>query len=435
MPCLIVIGTQWGDEGKGKLIDLLASRASCIVRSQGGNNAGHTVLVGEAEYKLNLIPSGILYPHTQCYIAAGTVIDPEVLLGEIEGLEKRGISVRGRLWISQAAHLILPYHRLLDKCMEERKGKLAVGTTGRGIGPCYADRVHRVGIRMGDFVHPERFVDQLTALLPLKNEELQKIYQQPPLDLQELLQKYQTFAERLRPLVNDTEAAIFKAVEARETVLLEGANGVCLDITLGTYPYVTASNTVAGGIITGAGLGPKAVDTILGVVKAYTTRVGYGPLPTELPSEENFVDPLKGREIGTTTGRRRRIGWFDAVVVRRAVRLNSIDVLALTKLDILDKLETIKICTEYRLDGQQIDDMPQSIHDLARVEPIYEEVPGWRTSTQDIARYADLPINARRYVERLEEICGVPIPIISVGPERHRTLTRSGAGFLQEVGV
>jgi len=422
MPGVIVVGTQWGDEGKGKIIDLLTAQATHIVRAQGGNNAGHTIVIGKEEYKLHLIPSGILHSGTICTIAAGTVIDPKVLLAEIESLEKRGFNLDGRLRISQAAHVIFPYHCTLDKLLEKKKGVRRIGTTGRGIGPCYVDKANRLGIRMDEFVHPSRFKEVLSSVLKIKNEELTKLYNETPFEYDLLYKEYSDYAARLRPYVCDAELFIHQALENEEPVLFEGAQGCFLDISHGTYPFVTSSNTIAAGICIGAGVGPSAITHTLGVIKAYTTRVGNGPLPSQLDENEHFLDHNIAREFGTTTGRKRRIGWFDAVLGKTAVRLNGLNSLALTKLDILDRTKEIKICTAYRLNGQIINHLPSLAEELKAIEPIYETLPGWMLPTTDIKERAELPPAALRYLERIETLLGIPISILSLGPEREKTI-------------
>jgi adenylosuccinate synthase len=425
MPAVIVVGAQWGDEGKGKVTDLLAPEAQHIVRAQGGNNAGHTVIIGSEEYKLHLVPSGILHDHTQCYIGGGTVLDPQVLLNEIEGLSSRGIKVKGRLWISPEAHVIFPYHQMIDKLSEQRKGSLSIGTTGKGIGPCYSDKANRLGIRIGDLIHPTLFRSTLEKVLPIKNDELTKLYNAAPCSFDELFNAYRNYAAALAPFVTDIQSRIYSAFERNENVLLEGAQGTFLDITHGTYPFVTSSNTIAAGICTGAGVGPNRIDHVLGVVKAYTTRVGHGPMPTEINDNETFLDHKQAREFGTTTGRKRRVGWFDAVVVRQAAQLNGFDSMAVTKLDILDSLKEIKIGVGYQLNGKQIDFLPSQIHELENVQPIYETLPGWCSPTTHIGHFEQLPSNAKSYLKRLETLCKTPISVVSLGPERERTLILS----------
>ncbi len=424
MPSVIVVGAQWGDEGKGKVIDLLAERADCIVRSQGGNNAGHTIVARGEEFRFHLVPSGILYPHAESFIMGGTVIDPKVLLEEIAGLERKGIVLNGRLHLSHYAHVIMPYHRLLDKLSEERKGTHAIGTTGRGIGPCYADKANRIGIRVCELIDEELFEKKLRYILPFKNEELQAIYKQPPLDFDAIYKEYLSYGKSLSVLVDNAERTIAKACKDNRNVLFEGAHGTLLDITFGTYPFVTSSSTISSGVSGGAGIGPSRISHTVGVVKSYTTRVGAGPLPSALtPQELNlFLDNAAAREIGTTTGRNRRIGWFDACLVRHAVCLNGMDSLALTKLDVLDSLKEIKICTSYLLRGQQIDYPPPAIYDLESVEPVYETMPGWNCSTKEVSSFDELPKEAKAYVDRLCQLVDTPLSILSLGPERERTL-------------
>ena len=422
MPSIIVVGAQWGDEGKGKIIDILTAQAKHIVRAQGGNNAGHTILIGDQEYKLHLIPSGILHQHTHCYIGAGTVIDPEVLINEINALDARGISSKGRLMISPAAHVIFPYHRVLDLLLEQKKGERAIGTTGRGIGPCYADKANRLGIRMGELIRPDIFSKVLKSVLTLKNEEITVLYGGEKMSYDDIFKRYTGFADYLRHFVDNVEEKINNVIDAGENVLFEGAQGTFLDITSGTYPFVTSSNTVAGGICVGAGVGPSRIDHTLGVVKAYTTRVGNGPLPSEAKEDEQFLDHHRAREYGTTTGRKRRIGWFDAVLAKTAVRLNGLDSIALTKLDILDELETIKICTGYQINGMRHDHLPSLTEDLEKIMPIYETMPGWKQTTSNITSYEELPSRAKDYLKYIETLCKTPISMISLGPERERTI-------------
>ncbi len=429
MPSVIVVGAQWGDEGKGKMIDLLAERAEYVVRSQGGNNAGHTIVVNENEFRFHLIPSGILYPHAQCFIAGGTVIDPKVLLEEIKVLSEKGIALQGRLHISPFAQIVFPYHKILDKLYEERKGDQAIGTTGRGIGPCYADKANRVGIRVCELIHPTLLEKRLRFTLSLKNQELQAIFQHTPLDFDTVFKEYVAYGKALSPFVNEVEKIVGKACRQNKNVLFEGAHGTLLDLTFGTYPYVTSSSTISSGVSGGAGVGPSRIDHTLGVVKAYTTRVGAGPLPSALTEQEKslFLDHATAREIGTTTGRYRRMGWFDACLVRHAACLNGMDSLALTKLDVLDTLKEIKICTGYHLRGQLLDSPPPLVEDLENVEPVYETLPGWNQSTKDIKSYDQLPKEAIRYVNRICELVNTPLSILSLGPEREKTL------FVQDV--
>ncbi|HEY2811106.1 MAG TPA: adenylosuccinate synthase [Rhabdochlamydiaceae bacterium] len=424
MHSIIVIGTQWGDEGKGKVVDLLSERADCVVRSQGGNNAGHTIVVGQEEFRFHLIPSGVLYPHTQCFITGGTVIDPKVLLVEMAGLQSKGIVLQGRLRISPYAHVIFPYHCALDKLYEAQKGSAAIGTTGCGIGPCYMDKAARIGIRIADLIDPYLLEKQLKFVLQFKNRELELLFNQAPLDFDPLYKEYCAYGQKIRPFVGNAEVELAEAIAQNKKTLFEGAHGALLDGTFGTYPFVTSSYTMASGISVGAGIGPTQVTHTLGVVKAYTTRVGAGPLPSALSADEEhlFLDHAAAREIGTTTGRKRRRGWFDAALVRFAVTLSGVDSLALMKLDVLDSMGEIKICTGYRYKGEHLKMPPPTIDALERVEPLYETHPGWMQSTREARTWEDLPKPARQYLERLAELVGVPLSLISVGPERSRTI-------------
>ncbi len=424
MPSVIAVGAQWGDEGKGKVIDLLSERAEFIVRSQGGNNAGHTIRVGGKEYRFHLVPSGVLYPHTQCFVMGGTVIDPRVLLDEIQGLEERGVLLQGRLHLSPYAHIVFPYHLLIDKLSEESKGAHAIGTTGRGIGPCYADKANRSGIRMCELIDPKILKNRLHFALSLKNRELQALFDHPPLDFEKIYKEYAEYGNLLAPFVGEPERIVAAACRENKKVLFEGAHGTLLDITFGTYPYVTSSSTISSGVSGGAGIGASRIGHTIGVVKAYTTRVGSGPLPSALTEEEQdfFLDHVTAREIGTTTGRKRRIGWFDACLVRYAACLNGMDSLALTKLDVLDHLHEIKICTRYRLHGKEVDYPPPLIEDLNQVQPVYETMAGWKCSTKEISSYEELPQEAKNYIARLCELVKTPLSILSFGPDREKTL-------------
>ena len=422
MPAIIVVGAQWGDEGKGKIVDLLTAKAQHVVRAQGGNNAGHTIVIQDEEFKLHLIPSGILSSHTQCHIGAGTVLDPKVLLDEMSYLVSRGINLERRLGISEAAHVIFPYHKILDVLGENRKGERRIGTTGRGIGPCYADKINRIGIRIGDLVRPSLLHSALKNVLTLKNEELVKIFDTTPLEFTPLYEEYVRYGEELLPFVKPVEWEIDQALQRKENVLFEAAQGTFLDISFGSYPYVTSSNTTAGGVCSGAGIGPTRVNHTLGVVKAYTTRVGNGPLPSAVENEQLFGSHEENRELGTTTGRKRRIGWFDVVLVRESIRLNGIDSIALTKLDILDRLDEIKVCIGYQVNQKRYDRFPSVLEDFDRLTPIYETFPGWKTSLKGISNFEKLPKNAQHYLRSIESMCGVPISLISVGPERERTI-------------
>jgi adenylosuccinate synthase len=418
---VVVIGAQWGDEGKGKITDLLSKSADVVVRSQGGVNAGHTVVVDDQTFKLHLIPSGILYPDTECIIGSGTVIDPEVLLEEIEQLNKLNVS-SNNLFISQTAHVTMPYHRLIDKASEERRGDFKIGTTGRGIGPTYADKSERTGIRILDLINEEAFPKILEWAINYKNAILEKLYNLPPLDHQKVLTEYQRYADILRPYVIDSSLKIAQAVKQRKNILFEGAQGTLLDLDHGTYPYVTSSNPIAGGACVGAGVGPTIIDRVIGVAKAYTTRVGEGPFPTELKEEIGELLGDRGAEFGTTTGRPRRCGWFDAVIGRYAVRINGLDCLAITKLDILDELEEIKVCVAYEIDGTRCDHFPSDSNQFARCKPVYETLPGWKKSTTKCRNLDDLPKEALNYLQFLAEVMETPIAIVSLGAGRDQTI-------------
>lgn len=421
MANVIVIGAQWGDEGKGKITDLLSKSADVVVRYQGGVNAGHTVVVKDQTFKLHLIPSGILYPDTQCIIGSGTVIDPQVLLEEIDQLEALNISTRN-LMISETAHVTMPYHRMIDQACEDRRGDQKIGTTKRGIGPTYADKSERTGIRVIDLMDPEKMRQQLHWTINYKNVILEKLYGLPPLQAEDVIAEYTQYAERIRPHVVDSSLKIYEAVEKRRNILFEGAQGTLLDLDHGTYPYVTSSNPVAGGACIGAGVGPTIIDRVIGVAKAYTTRVGEGPFPTELHGEIGKHLGDRGAEFGTTTGRPRRCGWFDATIGRYAVRINGLDCLAITKLDVLDDLDEIKVCVAYELDGQRCDHFPSSTQKLARCQPIYETLPGWKCSTSDCRTLDDLPPQALDYLKFLAELMKVPIAIVSLGASRDQTI-------------
>ncbi|AGY59337.1 adenylosuccinate synthetase [Gloeobacter kilaueensis JS1] len=418
---MIVVGAQWGDEGKGKITDLLSVSADVVVRYQGGINAGHTVCVGDQTFKLHLIPSGILYPETRCVIASGTVIDPKVLLEEIRQLEELGISTKN-LFISETAHVTMPYHRLIDLAEEERRGKNRIGTTGRGIGPTYADKSDRTGIRVLDLMDPEGFLEKLRWIVPLKNVLLERLYNLPPLAIDAVAEQYLAFAEQLRPHVIDASLLIDQAVRTHRNILFEGAQGTLLDLDHGTYPYVTSSNPVAGGACVGAGVGPTIIDRVIGVAKAYTTRVGEGPFPTELGDAIGSHLSERGAEFGTTTGRARRCGWFDAVIGRYAVRINGLDCLAITKLDVLDELENIKVCVGYRAGGRTIAEFPSDANLFVRCEPIYEELPGWKEPTGHCRTLDELPAAARHYLEFLAQQMQTPIALVSVGANREQTI-------------
>jgi adenylosuccinate synthase len=418
---VIVIGAQWGDEGKGKITDLLSRSADVVVRYQGGNNAGHTVVVGDRTFKLHLIPSGILYPKTECIIANGTVIDPKVLLQEVDRLTELGIST-DNLFIAQTAHVTMPYHCVLDRAAEEQRAEHKIGTTGRGIGPTYADKSERVGIRIMDLVDAKRMPKKLRWAIEQKNIVLEKLYNLEPLDVDAIIEEYRGYADRLRPYVVDASLKIDAAIRERRNILFEGAQGTLLDLDHGTYPYVTSSNPVAGGACIGAGVGPTCIDRVIGVAKAYTTRVGEGPFPTELHDDiGNHIGEI-GAEFGTTTGRKRRCGWFDGVIGRYAVRINGLDCLAVTKLDVLDDLDEIKVCTAYELDGKVVRDFPSDARAFARAIPIYETLSGWKSSTSECKIVEDLPEQAKTYLKFLADLMEIPIAIISLGASRGQTI-------------
>ncbi|TYQ27108.1 adenylosuccinate synthase [Pseudanabaena sp. UWO310] len=421
MANVIVIGAQWGDEGKGKITDLLSRSADVVVRYQGGNNAGHTVVVNDRTFKLHLIPSGILYPKTECIIASGTVIDPKVLLEEVDRLKDLGIST-DNLFIAETAHVTMPYHRVLDRASEDQRAEHKIGTTGRGIGPTYADKSERVGIRIIDLMDEKRIAKKLRWAIEQKNIVLQKLYNLEPLDAEAIIAEYRGYADRLRPHVVDASLKIDAAIRERRNILFEGAQGTLLDLDHGTYPYVTSSNPVAGGACIGAGVGPTSIDRVIGVAKAYTTRVGEGPFPTELHDEIGNQIGERGAEFGTTTGRKRRCGWFDGVIGRYAVRINGLDCLAVTKLDVLDDLEEIKVCIAYELDGQVVRDFPSDARAFARAIPIYETLPGWRRSTSECKTVEELPSEAKDYLKFLADLTGTPIAIISLGASRGQTI-------------
>jgi len=423
MPAVVIVGTQWGDEGKGKIVDLLAPQADLIVRFQGGHNAGHTVVVGQEQYVLHLVPSGILHPGKIGVVGNGIVIDPAALLDEIDGLTARGIDLHGRLFISHRAHLIMPYHKAIDKESEKLKGARKIGTTGRGIGPAYADKMARVGLRVADLLDPALFRQKLTGSLAEMNFLLGRLYSVKGFDLDVVCREYLGYAERLTAYIADTGDVLNDAIAAGRRVLFEGAQGTLLDVDHGTYPFVTSSSATAGGAATGSGVGPTRIDRVMGVAKAYSTRVGEGPFPTELSEEHGGGDlRARGQEFGATTGRPRRCGWFDAVVVRYAVRINGLSGLAITKLDVLDECSDIKICTSYECRGKRLSTIPAVAEHYDECRPVYETMPGWKQSTVGITRYDDLPPNAKRYLERLSDIVGCPLDIVSTGSKRDQTI-------------
>jgi len=421
MPAIVIVGAQWGDEGKGKITDMLAEGVDMVVRYQGGANAGHTVVVDGQETKLHMIPSGIMYDDKICIIGDNVVIDPKILIEEIDGLEARGISVKN-LRISCNAHLVMPYHRALDELEESLKGKHKIGTTGRGIGPCYVDKAGRVGIRISDLADKEEFIGRLGHTLKYKNLILREIFKHKGFSVEEIADEYFEYGLRLKEHVTDTSHLIHQALCDEQFVLFEGAQGTLLDVTHGTYPFVTSSNPVAGGACVGAGIGPTKIDRVLGITKAYTTRVGEGPFPTELDNEIGEHIRKKGGEFGTTTGRPRRCGWLDALLLRYSVRINGMSALAMTKLDVLDEQPSIKICVGYRVGNKDIDYFTSEFRKLRTCTPIYEELPGWLTNTSKIQDYRDLPPEAKAYIRRVEKLIKCPISIISVGPDRNQTV-------------
>ena len=423
MSVTILVGGQWGDEGKGKVIDLLGDRVDMVVRSQGGNNAGHTVVSGGREFRFRLIPSGILYPRVTCVIGHGMVVDPRAFLEEIDSLHEQGISTE-RLWLSDRAHMVMPYHPVLDELAEQQRGDDRLGTTTRGIGPCYEYKVRRIGFRIGD-LQKRRFMEKkLQFVLRLKNETLTRLYGHEPFDEREILDEYMGYAERLDGHIRDIYPMVQEAMAGDRRILLEGAQGGMLDIDLGTYPYVTSSAPTAGGACTGSGIPPSRVNKTVGVYKAYTTRVGYGPFPTELTNSLGEFLREQGGEYGTVTGRARRVGWFDVGVARYTVNTNGVDSIVLTKLDVLDQLETIRVSVDYRSKGEEWDHPMANISHLKHCEPQYIEMPGWRQSIRDCRNYHELPQACRDYVERLEQLCGAPIDVLSVGPDREQTIIR-----------
>lgn len=421
MPGVVVLGTQWGDEGKGKVTDFLAKEAETVVRFHGGNNAGHSIVIGDKRFALHLIPSGVFYGDKACVIGNGVVIDPEVLVKEIEYIEGHGFSL-DKLLISNRAHLIMPYHRLLDRLQEEDKGENAIGTTGKGIGPAYADKADRIGIRVCDLLDKEILRDKLQWVVEHKNRVLTRVYGHPPVSFEDIYSKYSEYADVIAPYAADTGAFLNEQLEQGKKVLFEGAHGIMLDLDHGTYPYVTSSNPV--GVTAGAGVGPTYIKEIVGVVKAYTSRVGAGPLPTELDNEIGEYIRERGHEYGTTTGRPRRCGWFDAVVVKHACRVGGVTVLSLNLLDVLSGLDSIKICVGYRCSGEVITEYPASNKALFECEPVYETLPGWSEDITTAKTFDELPKAAQHYVARIEELLGRPVKMISVGPERSQTIVR-----------
>ncbi|MDD5094759.1 MAG: adenylosuccinate synthase [Dehalococcoidia bacterium] len=422
MPVIAVIGGQWGDEGKGKIVDLLAERSDVVARFSGGSNAGHTVVNQLGEFKLHLIPSGIFHPNVDCLIGNGVIINPKVLIGELDDLQKRGIST-SRLFISDRAHLIMPHHILLDGLQEDARGARALGTTRQGIGPAFADKVARLGIRMGDVLDKDLFKKRLKVVLEHKNKTITKVFGGNPLSFDEIAQEYDHYIDRLVPFVRETSAMVNDALDRGDTILLEGAQGTMLDIDFGTYPYVTSSPPTAWGACLGIGLSPMKINKIIGIFKAYTTRVGGGPMPVEAKDATGDLIREMGKEYGTTTGRPRRCGWFDGVAGRFSARLNGFTGVAITKFDVLDTMPKVKICTGYRYEGDVLKVPPPNFAVLENCEPVYEEMEGWQTPTKDIRKFDKLPKEAQRYLRRLEETIGAPVDLVSVGPDREQTVT------------
>jgi adenylosuccinate synthase len=423
MSVRIVLGAQWGDEGKAKVVDYLTAEADVVVRYQGGANAGHTIKAGDLEFVFHLIPAGIVHKNKTCVIGNGVVLDPTAMFQEVDDLLSRGISVEGRLFVSDRAHLVLPYHKQLEQASEKKIGEGAIGTTLRGIGPTYQDKINRSsGIRVGDLLDAELLPEKIRANVRAKNEVLEKIYGVSGMEEVPLIEQYMALGERLAPYITDTSVYLNEAIDAGKNVLFEGSQGTLLDIDHGTYPYVTSSNTTAGGACTGSGVGPTCIDEVIGVVKAYTTRVGNGPFPTELNNEMGQRIRDIGHEYGATTGRPRRCGWLDVVIVRMARRINGLSSIAVTRLDILDEIPELKICTHYTYKGQRVDHFPSDLNKLAECEPVYETLPGWQKPTSDIRKYADLPDAAKRYLDRITQLSQTPISLVSVGPDRDETI-------------
>src|SRR5512132_1462900 len=422
MPNIVVVGAQWGDEGKGKIVDVLAPHVGVVVRYQGGNNAGHTVVGGREKFVLQSIPSGILHPGVRCVIGCGVVIDPASLIEEMESLVQRGVSLDGNLYISKNAHLIMPYHPALDRASESQAGRRRIGTTGKGVGPAYADKAARVGIRMADLLDEQLFREKLEANVFEKNRVLREIYDAETFTVEGILGPYLRFAGWLAPYITDTALLLSRWIDAGANVLFEGAQGTMLDIDHGTYPFITSSSTTSGGASTGTAVPPTKINGVLGISKAYCTRVGEGPFPTELDGPVADMLRARGNEYGAVTGRPRRCGWVDAVGLRYATRINGLDTLAITKLDVLDSCDTVKICVGYKYDDEVLTDFPEEERIWHEAEPVYEELSGWQTSTAGMRDYEDLPTKAREYLARLSELCGVGISLVSTGPVRDETI-------------
>lgn len=418
MPNIIIVGLQWGDEGKGKIVDYLSKNADVVARYQGGHNAGHTVVINNEKFILHLIPSGILYKDKICIIGNGVVVDPAALIEEIDGLKQRGVEINRNLFLSKNAHLIMPYHIVIDRENERLRGAKSIGTTGRGIGPAYCDKVSRSGIRIADLLHPKLFKEKLESNLFYVNFLLENLYKVQKLDIESIYKKYMEYAEKLNEYISDTDIIINKMISENKNVLFEGAQGTLLDIDHGTYPYVTSSNAIAGGACTGLGIGPTKISKVIGVVKAYTTRVGGGPFPTEIKDSLGDKIREKGGEYGATTGRPRRCGWIDLVILRHSVMINGVTGIAITKLDILDDLDVIKICTSYKYNGKIFYDFPKESNIFEKCEPIYEEIEGWKTSTSGVKVFDQLPRAAKAYIKKIESMLGIEVNLISTGQRR-----------------
>ncbi len=423
MSGLVIVGTQWGDEGKGKMIDYLSKKADIVVRGQGGNNAGHTVVVGGKKYALHLIPSGILYDDTINIIGNGVVVDPKGFFEELETLKNEGIKTEGKIFISERAHIVFPYHKIIDELSEKARGKDDIGTTKKGIGPCYMDKIERSGLRACDMLE-DSFVERLGHVIDIKNQIITKLYGGKPLDKQQIIDDYVEYGKRMAPYIKDTSVMIDEASKAGKKILFEGAQGSLLDVDLGTYPYVTSSHPISGGFMTGCGVGPQVINEVIGISKAYTTRVGKGPFVTEEDNETGERIRIAGHEFGTTTGRPRRCGWFDGVVVKYASRISGVTGLSLMLLDVLTGFDTLKLCIAYKFGDEVIEHFPASLEKLGKCEPIYKELPGWKEDITKCKSYDELPKEAKDYIAAIEEITGVPVKIVSTGPDRTQTIIR-----------
>ncbi|MDP8240048.1 MAG: adenylosuccinate synthase [Candidatus Hatepunaea meridiana] len=422
MPVTIIIGSQWGDEGKGKIVDLLSQDADVVARYQGGANAGHTIVCNGRRTVLHLIPSGIFNPDCICLLGSGMVIDPVQLMDEIAMLQDIGITIKGRLFIGHRAHLVMPYHKLLDNLNERNRGDKAIGVTGKGIGPAYTDKYTRIGIRIADLFNRKTFRDKLEANIIAKNRIIHELHNEPKLDLDEIYDYYVKFDEKIDPMVKDISVYLNEAIDAGKNIICEGAQGTLLDVDWGTYPFVTSSNPTSGGALTGLGIGPTRIDKVLGLIKAYSTRVGEGPFPTEFHDDMDVLMRDAGDEFGATTGRARRCGWFDAVIARYSARINGVSKWALTKLDVLSEFDELKICTSYEYNGKRLKDFPVDLEVLTKVQPVYEEIIGWRQDISGIRNFNELPIAAKDYIKRIEQLTGTQVELISVGGERNQTI-------------